>query len=1291
MNSQENRSLRIDNSFNCKNFLFLIHIEGTEKISQLFEYQLTIITDTELTPKSVLGESVNFYIYTKDGDDKWVLTRSFNGIVSMLKRGQAVNYKSDNYQTSLHQYHLSIVPKLWCLTKSQHCRVFRKKGQTVIDIAELLLDYYQIDYDTSQVSNPLSWERCTQYNETDFAFLIRILNASGIFFYFKHDQQKHTLVLSNTTSGYMQQNSVLYHKNNKGYSPYIYDYEWTGKLMTENYCTTDIDIEQPDNTLYAKQPFDNQQDNIKTMPASLCFAYPSFSKTTQDSKQQATLLSAQTQSNAYKADFKSNYTDLQCAQTIVLSDEYFANEIITNCAIVKFSFEAKDTSGFTLEHNENKTDYRNSFTCVPNTIVYCPQNSRNQVTFPNIQLAMVVNSEGKTTGSQPIYNDDYGRVCIKFFWENYPDNPLEKTNHFDQCDVQITNHFGDGLFRVGTMVIVTFPNNNMDCPIILGAANNANQLPLGKFDAGNAMQTIMQQFPGADDNQQYNNITFNDKKDQQAFQYYAAKDMAITIENDRNAVLKSGDDSLLLEKGDLLIEVQKGRYILKVKGDIAIQSDGDISLNAKGSMSLHGNQVHISSESAMTHEAGTSYAISAGTTASMVSKIQSTFSSSGSLEIKSPLINLGNQTQPGQTTLTNAMQPGQEIENKINDQIEGQMEGQTDFSEQDMEEEDPTTLSDYIIDSGFTLDTTNYSLNTDYTDEGMNREIETAITGAAVSDTFDGLGSATDNLNSELNTNSVENMGTNISSGFDNNFQNLDATPTSIEEDIPTLNTDNPIASITPNIQSSVPTITVAPPINSVVSSLGKLGKQTKTDNAASSKNSTTAAKTSNTQSATPPSNSVPTVHKANLGHAGQQTKVGNSAPSAGSTTTPASPKAQNTIPTSSGASTMTNTSSNLGTAGNSPPTSNPVSSSSGIKVPPISANAQRATSTFNGVSAMHNTASNLGSNLEKQVKTGNPVSSAVSTTAPVTAKAQSTIPTGNITSVMNNANSNLGTTGQAPNTNMPASSAANITTPIKSKLQSNITGNGTSGINSTNSNLASIGQQPQVGKSNLTNLSQPLTAGSALLGTAGAVASIASTARGATPKLDNNIEEHQTTYKNGNIKERFFLKDEQLHGLHQSFNEQGIPLNSSSFVDGKLDGFAYTYDNQGQLLQRRCYKNDQLNGRMVCYQNGSIQMLTRYKNGLEDGTRIMFNDKRQLMTKQCYAKGELHGLNLLYYPDGTVMQTANYVSGKLHGEVIDYDPSGNIRDQQYYDHGKPCKQPLKKEDINNASCCENE
>ena len=91
-------------------------------------------------------------------------------------------------------YRAEIVPWLWLLTLSSDCRIFQDK-----DVLEIVRDIFdELGYSDYEIrcSGSSRREYCVQYRETHFAFVSRLMEEEGIFYYFTHSADRHVLVLA---------------------------------------------------------------------------------------------------------------------------------------------------------------------------------------------------------------------------------------------------------------------------------------------------------------------------------------------------------------------------------------------------------------------------------------------------------------------------------------------------------------------------------------------------------------------------------------------------------------------------------------------------------------------------------------------------------------------------------------------------------------------------------------------------------------------------------------------------------------------------------------------------------------------------------------------------------------------------------------------------------------------------------------------------------------------------------------------------------------------------------------
>src|SRR5712692_6779150 len=165
-------------------------LAGSDGLSTLFDYTLTAhSTRADIGAEALLGKAVTLTLL-----DQYAKPRYLHALVQQFHwRGR------DN---RFHLYEIKLVPWLWLGHCNQDCRIFQQ--QTVVQIIdEVLAKYpYSIHKKLFDTYPPLSY--CVQYNETDFAFVSRLMEAAGIYYFFAHTADAHTLVLCDYASAHGQ-------------------------------------------------------------------------------------------------------------------------------------------------------------------------------------------------------------------------------------------------------------------------------------------------------------------------------------------------------------------------------------------------------------------------------------------------------------------------------------------------------------------------------------------------------------------------------------------------------------------------------------------------------------------------------------------------------------------------------------------------------------------------------------------------------------------------------------------------------------------------------------------------------------------------------------------------------------------------------------------------------------------------------------------------------------------------------------------------------------------------------
>lgn len=185
--TQENRPIAIDTPLG-EDTLLLRGFTGQEGISRLFSFDLDLLAESLVSFNEIVGQRVTIRV---DIDDSGRRKRYINGFVS--------RFALSGSDARFTYYRAEIVPWLWFLTRTADCRIFQ--NMTVPDIiSKVFKDLGFTDFKNRLEGTFEPRDYCVQYRETDFNFVSRLMEQYGIFYFFEHEEDKHTLVLANSST-----------------------------------------------------------------------------------------------------------------------------------------------------------------------------------------------------------------------------------------------------------------------------------------------------------------------------------------------------------------------------------------------------------------------------------------------------------------------------------------------------------------------------------------------------------------------------------------------------------------------------------------------------------------------------------------------------------------------------------------------------------------------------------------------------------------------------------------------------------------------------------------------------------------------------------------------------------------------------------------------------------------------------------------------------------------------------------------------------------------------------------
>ena len=169
--------------------LLFYSMSGREALGRPFLYEVNLLShDFDIDLSALLGQPASVALERKDGS-----LREFTGIVThfalMGRHGKFVRYRAE------------LRPWLWLLGNRVNSRIFQ--NQTVPAVLKAMFrEHGWTDFQPVLYGEYRTWEYLVQYRESDLNFVSRLMEQEGIYYYFKHADGKHTLVLADSYSAH---------------------------------------------------------------------------------------------------------------------------------------------------------------------------------------------------------------------------------------------------------------------------------------------------------------------------------------------------------------------------------------------------------------------------------------------------------------------------------------------------------------------------------------------------------------------------------------------------------------------------------------------------------------------------------------------------------------------------------------------------------------------------------------------------------------------------------------------------------------------------------------------------------------------------------------------------------------------------------------------------------------------------------------------------------------------------------------------------------------------------------
>lgn len=175
--------------------------------------------------------------------------------------------------------------------------------------------------------------------------------------------------------------------------------------------------------------------------------------------------------------------------------------------------------------------------------------------------------------------------------------------------------------------------------------------------------------------------------------------------------------------------------------------------------------------------------------------------------------------------------------------------------------------------------------------------------------------------------------------------------------------------------------------------------------------------------------------------------------------------------------------------------------------------------------------------------------------------------------------------------------------------------------------------------------------------------------------KMVNEVEQDSVVYlfRNGTVKERYFVKDGKENGVHQYYYSNGQLAEESTYRMGVRDGNYVSYHSNGAKEDEFKVVNGSISGlRTRYYPNGQISSKYNYVNGKYDGEYVTYYYDGKVEKKGTYKNGNEVGKFEKFYSNGTLASSMQLdESGKQNGINMQYDLDGKKYEELEFSKGE--------------------
>ena len=586
-----------------KDALVLQRFAGTEKLSYLFEYHLDMVSErSDIKALDMLGTNSTVTLELPGGAGQ----RHFNGYITrftMLGEVPTPAFKSG----SGFQYQATLSPWLWFLTRTSTSQVFCEK--TYKDIIDQVLSRWPAlkSYRLELEGETEKREFSVQYRETDFNFFSRLIEQAGLYYYFEHENAKHTMVLVNSAGRHQVTPGLerLDYKPETRDSATVSNWSCSAEIQSGAYAIDDFNPAKPKAALVKVAAMERAHSNS----GFELYDYPGeYTEPAWGAKYaklrieelycRHEIARCRTEQRTVQVGFKFKLVHHPAAAQ---NREY----LVTGHDFVAVNNLEASSAG-------TGASFSDDVTVIPATTQFRAARKTPKPSIAGPQTAIVVGPAG-----EEIHTDPMGRIRVRFHWDRYATG-----TDSDSCWLRVSQPIaGKGwgslhLPRIGHEVVVAFLEGDPDRPIIVGSVSNGDATPPYKLpDHKTRTGLITRTYKGGND--QFNELRFDDKTGQEQVYLQAQRNLDLRVKNDVFEYV--GNEAHRVVTKDLFEKFGAAHHVdltgdhnHKIGGSLSFNVTQDTHIKAMKILGDAGQEVHLKAGMKLVLEAGMQISIKVG-------------------------------------------------------------------------------------------------------------------------------------------------------------------------------------------------------------------------------------------------------------------------------------------------------------------------------------------------------------------------------------------------------------------------------------------------------------------------------------------------------------------------------------------------------------------------------------------------------------------------------------------------------------------------------------------------------